>query len=68
MVLQLGFSYPQPLHPLLSQRYGYSSAGNYTRLYIPIGYYNIKDHDEARREGWDLADVMATINQRLRRD
>ena len=28
------------------------------RLYIPTGYYNLMDHDEARREGWDLADVV----------
>ena len=27
-------------------------------LYIPTGYYNLMDHDEARREGWDLADVV----------
>ena len=35
------------------------------RLYIPTGYYNLMDHDEARREGWDLADVVmgATPNQ-----
>ncbi len=29
-----------------------------TRLHIPTGYYNLMDHDEARREGWDLADVV----------
>ena len=29
-----------------------------THLYIPTGYYNLMDHDEARREGWDLADVV----------
>ena len=29
-----------------------------TRLHIPTGYYNLMDHDEARREGWDLADVL----------
>ena len=28
------------------------------RLYIPTGYYNLMDHDEARREGWDLADIL----------
>ena len=28
------------------------------RLHIPTGYYNLMDHDEARREGWDLADVV----------
>ena len=28
------------------------------RLYIPTGYYNLMDYDEARREGWDLADVV----------
>ena len=27
-------------------------------LYIPTGYYNLMNHDEARREGWDLADVV----------
>ena len=29
-----------------------------THLHIPIGYYNLMDHDEARREGWDLADIL----------
>ena len=29
-----------------------------TRLHIPTGYYNLMDHDEARREGWDLADIL----------
>ena len=29
-----------------------------TRLHIPTWYYNLMDHDEARREGWDLADVV----------
>ena len=29
-----------------------------THLHIPTGYYNLMDHDEARREGWDLADVV----------
>ena len=29
-----------------------------TRLHIPTGYYNLMEHDEARREGWDLADVV----------
>ena len=29
-----------------------------THLHIPTWYYNLMDHDEARREGWDLADVM----------
>ena len=29
-----------------------------TRLHIPTWYYNLMDHDEARREGWDLADVI----------
>ena len=29
-----------------------------THLYIPTGYYNLMDHDEARREGWDLADIL----------
>ena len=29
-----------------------------TRLHIPTWYYNLMDHDEARREGWDLADVL----------
>ena len=29
-----------------------------TRLHIPPWYYNLMDHDEARREGWDLADVL----------
>ena len=28
------------------------------RLYIPTGYYNLMDYDEARREGWDLADIL----------
>ena len=28
------------------------------RLYIPTGYYNLMDHEEARRKGWDLADVV----------
>ena len=28
------------------------------RLYIPTGYYNLMDHDEACREGWDLADIL----------
>ena len=28
------------------------------RLYIPTGYYNLMNHDEARREGWDLADIL----------
>ncbi|MBQ3238293.1 MAG: hypothetical protein IJA98_04395 [Bacteroidaceae bacterium] len=29
-----------------------------THLHIPTGYYNLMDHDEARREGWDLADIL----------
>lgn len=29
-----------------------------TRLHIPTWYYNLMDHDEARRAGWDLGDVM----------
>ena len=29
-----------------------------TRLHIPTGYYNLMDHDEARREGRDLADIL----------
>ncbi|MBE6290800.1 MAG: hypothetical protein E7091_00040 [Bacteroidales bacterium] len=29
-----------------------------THLHIPTGYYNLMDHDETRREGWDLADVV----------
>ncbi len=29
-----------------------------THLHIPTWYYNLMDHDEARREGWDLADVV----------
>ena len=29
-----------------------------TRLHIPTWYYNLMDHDEARREGWDLADIL----------
>ena len=29
-----------------------------TRLHIPIGYYDLMNHDEARRAGWDLADVV----------
>ena len=29
-----------------------------TRLHIPTGYYNLMDHDESRREGWDLADIL----------
>ena len=29
-----------------------------TRLHIPTWYYNLMDHNEARREGWDLADVV----------
>ena len=28
------------------------------RLYIPVWYYNLMDHEVPRREGWDLADVM----------
>ncbi len=28
------------------------------RLYIPVWYYNLMDHEQPRREGWDLADVM----------
>ena len=29
-----------------------------TRLHIPTWYYNLMDHDEARCEGWDLADIL----------
>ena len=29
-----------------------------TRLHIPTWYYDLMNHDEARREGWDLADVI----------
>ena len=29
-----------------------------TRLHIPTGYYNLMDHDESRREGWDFADIL----------
>ena len=29
-----------------------------THLHIPTGYYNLMDHDEARREGWNLADIL----------
>ena len=29
-----------------------------TRLYIPTWYYNLMDHDEARAQGLDLADVV----------
>ena len=32
-----------------------------TRLHIPTWYYNLMDHDEARREGWDLADVVVRV-------
>ena len=28
------------------------------RLYIPVGYYNLMDHDRPRHEGWDPADVV----------
>ena len=28
------------------------------RLYIPTGYYNLMNHEQPRREGWDLADVV----------
>ena len=29
-----------------------------TRLHIPTWYYDLMNHDEARRAGWDLADVI----------
>ena len=29
-----------------------------TRLHIPIGYYDLMNHDEARCAGLDLADVI----------
>lgn len=29
-----------------------------TRLHIPTWYYNLMDHDEPRREGQDLADIL----------
>ena len=32
-----------------------------TRLHIPTWYYNLMDHDEARREGLDLADVVLSL-------
>ena len=32
-----------------------------TRLHIPTWYYNLMDHDEARREGLDLADVVLSF-------
>ena len=34
-----------------------------TRLHIPIGYYDLMNHDEARRAGLDLADVIQIIPQ-----
>lgn len=34
-----------------------------TRLHIPTWYYNLMDHDEPRREGWDLADVILRANR-----
>ena len=29
-----------------------------THLHIPTWYYDLMNHDEARRAGWDLADVL----------
>ena len=29
-----------------------------TRLHIPTWYYDLMNHDEARRAGWNLADVV----------
>lgn len=37
-----------------------------TRLHIPTGYYNLMDHDEARREGWDLADILLREEGRVK--
>ena len=34
-----------------------------TRLHIPTWYYDLMNHDEARRAGLDLADVIQIIPQ-----
>lgn len=41
-----------------SRRIGRLNSTLGHRLYIPVWYYNLMDHEQPRREGWDLADVM----------